>query len=188
MSFATCMKPAFNGDLACLTCQSQAECTEMARHGADALSMLISVALPGDRRPKCFGQEAEATAQNRCNAACLYRCACQLEEDAQALKKADFERRAAAHQAAGATPQKSESGQKYDAHYTYVFKGVRIDPYRIMDLYKITHPAHQHAVKKLLRAGRSVKDLRRDIEEVRMTLDRWLAMLDEEGAGNAVGA
>jgi len=68
-----------------------------------------------------------------------------------------------------------------DAHYAYEFKGIRLDPYRIMQVYKkITHPAHQHAFKKLLRAGESVKPLKQDIREVIMTLERWLEMIEEE--------
>ena len=66
------------------------------------------------------------------------------------------------------------------AHYRYEFKGVKLDPYRIMDLYKITHPAHQHALKKLLRAGRSVKDQKQDIQEVIDSLNRWLEMMQED--------
>lgn len=69
------------------------------------------------------------------------------------------------------------------AHYNLEFKGIRMDPYRVLSIYnKITHPAHQHAVKKLLRAGESVKSLRQDVEEVILTLQRWLAMMDEEAA------
>ena len=67
------------------------------------------------------------------------------------------------------------------AHYDFVYKGVKLDPYRIMTQYNIYHPAQQHAIKKLLRAGNSVKGLRRDIEEVIITLNRWLEMLDEDG-------
>lgn len=70
--------------------------------------------------------------------------------------------------------------EEYAGHYAYTYKGVRIDPYRILHLYNITNPAHQHALKKLLRAGKSIKDLRRDIEEVIMTLERWQQMLDED--------
>lgn len=66
-------------------------------------------------------------------------------------------------------------------HYAFVYKNVKIDPYRILVQYNIQHPAQQHAIKKLLRAGASVKGLRRDIEEVIITLTRWLEMLDEDG-------
>lgn len=66
-----------------------------------------------------------------------------------------------------------------DSHYKFSFGGVKMDPYRILDVYGISHPAQQHAIKKLLRAGKSVKSLRQDVEEVQMTLTRWLEMMDE---------
>ena len=44
------------------------------------------------------------------------------------------------------------------AYYRKEFKGVKLDPYRILRVYGINHPAQQHAIKKLLRAGGSVKD------------------------------
>ena len=65
-------------------------------------------------------------------------------------------------------------------HYVREYNGVILDPYRIMDIYQITHPAHQHALKKLLRAGQSIKDLRQDIKEVKDTLTRWEQMMDED--------
>lgn len=78
-------------------------------------------------------------------------------------------------------PHKENIG--VDAHYRFIYKGIKIDPYRIMKLYGIADPAHQHAVKKLLRAGRSpAKSLRQDIDEVRMTLTRWIEMIDEDTA------
>lgn len=67
-----------------------------------------------------------------------------------------------------------------DGHYRFEFNGVKLDPYRILTVYGITHPAQQHAIKKLLRAGKSIKDLDRDIDEVILTLNRWKEMLNEE--------
>jgi hypothetical protein len=65
-------------------------------------------------------------------------------------------------------------------HYNYKYKHIKIDPYRIMFEYKITHPAHQHAVKKLLRCGKSIKEQKRDIKEVIDSLTRWLEMIEED--------
>lgn len=65
----------------------------------------------------------------------------------------------------------------YDTHYNYSYAGIKLDPYRILDVYQITHPAQQHAIKKLLRAGKSIKNLEQDIDEVIMTLQRWKEML-----------
>ena len=62
------------------------------------------------------------------------------------------------------------------AHYDFTYKGIKLDPYRILEVYGITHPAQQHAIKKLLRAGKSVKTLERDIGEVIESLTRWLEM------------
>lgn len=67
-------------------------------------------------------------------------------------------------------------------HYRYSYRQIKLDPYRIIAIYGITHPAHQHALKKLLRAGKSVKSLRQDIKEVQDALTRWLEMLDEDEA------
>lgn len=66
--------------------------------------------------------------------------------------------------------------------YAVTIAGIKLDPYRILDAYEITHPAHQHAGKKLLRAGRSHKTLREDIAEIISTLRRWLEMIDEDSA------
>ncbi len=65
-------------------------------------------------------------------------------------------------------------------YYKYSYKGIKLDPYRILDIYKITCPAQQHAIKKLLRAGNSVKELKQDIAEVIDTLKRKLEMLEED--------
>ncbi len=60
-------------------------------------------------------------------------------------------------------------------HYHFDFGGIRLDPYRIISVYKhIIDPEHQHAVKKLLRAGQGkAKSLDQDIEGVILTLQCW---------------
>ncbi len=65
-------------------------------------------------------------------------------------------------------------------HYNFVYQGILLDPYRILDVYGIKHPAQQHAIKKLLRAGNSSKDLNQDIQEAILTLKRWLEMIEGE--------
>jgi len=77
----------------------------------------------------------------------------------------------------------SQELKEYE-HYKYSYKGIKLDPYRILDIYKITCPAQQHAIKKLLRAGNSVKELKQDITEVIDTLKRKLEMLEEEDSDN----
>lgn len=65
-------------------------------------------------------------------------------------------------------------------HYKFKYRGVKIDPYRIFKVYGISDPAQQHAIKKLLRAGKSVKELTEDIDEVIATLSRWKEMIEED--------
>lgn len=69
--------------------------------------------------------------------------------------------------------------------YSKRVKGVKIDPYRIIELYGIQHPAHQHAIKKLLRNGNDPhQTLDDDIEEVIGALQRWQEMRAEERSGS----
>lgn len=72
--------------------------------------------------------------------------------------------------------------------YNITYKNVKIDPYRILKEYDITHPAQAHAIKKLLRCGKSHKDLSTDIQECIDTLVRWRQMLEEDGLNNEVNA
>lgn len=64
--------------------------------------------------------------------------------------------------------------------YNITYKGVKLDPYRILKEYGITHPAQAHAIKKLLRCGKSHKDLPPDIQECIDTLVRWRQMIEED--------
>lgn len=75
---------------------------------------------------------------------------------------------------------KDMSTTEQPKYYRFSFNGVKLDPYRILQVYGITHPAQQHAIKKLLRAGESVKLLVQDIDEVILSLNRWKEMLGEE--------
>ena len=80
----------------------------------------------------------------------------------------------------GLIGESSQETKEDYSHYKYSYKGIKLDPYRILDIYKITCPAQQHAIKKLLRAGNSVKELKQDITEVIDTLKRKLEMLEED--------
>lgn len=65
-------------------------------------------------------------------------------------------------------------------HYSFTYKGILIDPYVILGVYKITNPAQQHAIKKLLRAGQSHKSFEQDINEVIASLQRLLQIHKDE--------
>lgn len=68
------------------------------------------------------------------------------------------------------------------SYYHRQFNGKSIDVYDVLVLWNATHPCQQHAIKKLLRAGQSIKPLKQDVEETIGTLKRWLEMM--EGSDN----
>lgn len=72
------------------------------------------------------------------------------------------------------------------AKHNHYFKPVGhldyVDVYRVLELFNVTNPCLQHAVKKLLVAGGrgGGKDISRDIQEAIDTLVRWQAMRGED--------
>lgn len=73
------------------------------------------------------------------------------------------------------------------AHY---FKDVsnlsRVDVYRVLELFAVTDPCIQHAIKKLLVAGgRGAKSVDKDVQEAIDTLQRWQEMRKEDGCAHA---
>jgi hypothetical protein len=67
------------------------------------------------------------------------------------------------------------------AYYDKTYRGGKLDVYRILCIYRITHPAHAHAVKKLLRAGnKKTQPLINDIQESIDILQRWKSMILED--------
>ncbi len=69
-------------------------------------------------------------------------------------------------------------------NYNHYFKSVEglthIDVYRVLDLFQVTHPSIQHAIKKLLVAGgRGSKDTAKDVAEAIVSLQRWQQMQAE---------
>ena len=73
-------------------------------------------------------------------------------------------------------------GRRKHAHYFRDVSHLReIDVYRVLDLFNVTDPCLQHAIKKLLAAGvRGVKPAGRDVLEAVDTLQRWLEMRAED--------
>ncbi len=56
-----------------------------------------------------------------------------------------------------------------------------IDVYRVLDLFNVSNPCVQHAVKKLLCSGqRGVKDTQQDVQEAITSLVRCLEMQTED--------
>lgn len=74
------------------------------------------------------------------------------------------------------------SNSSYSHYYKKVPEGVEyIDVYRVLEMFSVSDPAIQHALKKLLVAGgRGHKDLIKDVEEAIISLNRWVDMRKEE--------
>lgn len=72
--------------------------------------------------------------------------------------------------------------EKHPHYYKNVENLKTIDVYRVLQLFGVTDPAIQHAVKKLLVAGGrgGGKDITRDVQEAIDTLERFLDMRREE--------
>lgn len=73
------------------------------------------------------------------------------------------------------------------SNHSHYFKpvpeGVKsIDVYRVLQMFNVTDPCLQHAIKKLLVAGGrgAGKDITQDIKEAGDSLTRWAVMRDEE--------
>jgi hypothetical protein len=66
------------------------------------------------------------------------------------------------------------------SHYRHEFKGVKIDPYRILTEYDVTCPVAQHIIKKLLR-GESKGHSNEEVwDEVKQAVDRKFEMMEED--------
>lgn len=71
-----------------------------------------------------------------------------------------------------------------DEKYSHYYKKVPydyVDVYRVLDIFNVTDPCLQHAIKKLLVAGgRGHKDIKKDVQEAIVSLERWKSMRQEE--------
>ena len=67
------------------------------------------------------------------------------------------------------------------AHYRFIYRGIKLDPYRIASIYGIENHAQFSALKKILCMGnRGYKDAAQDIADIRNALDRLEEMLNED--------
>lgn len=76
--------------------------------------------------------------------------------------------------------------QKHSHYYKDVSQLDFIDVYRVLQLFAVSDPCIQHAVKKLLVAGGrgAGKDISKDIQESIDSLKRWQEMRLEENDGS----
>lgn len=76
--------------------------------------------------------------------------------------------------------------RKYNHYFKNVAHLEALDVYRVLQLFGVTDPCLQHAIKKLLCAGvRGVKDQSKDIQEAIDALNRSLEMRREDDTGVA---
>ena len=64
--------------------------------------------------------------------------------------------------------------------YNIDFNGHKLDPYRVIDIFEIRHPAMQQIVKKALRQGSKHKDEEQDARDIITSAQRFLDMKAEE--------
>lgn len=61
--------------------------------------------------------------------------------------------------------------------YHRTIKGVTLDVYDVLQAWKVSNPATQHAIKKLLMPGtRGHKDTLQDLTEARQSIDRAIEL------------
>lgn len=70
------------------------------------------------------------------------------------------------------------------SRYRWSFKGATFDFYRLLEILRITNHAQAHALKKIVRAGQSVKSKIQDIDEAIACLQRWREMEIENSQTN----
>lgn len=79
------------------------------------------------------------------------------------------------------------SKEKRPHYYKDVSSLETIDVYRVIELFELHNPCLQHALKKILCAGkRSAKDAAKDVTEAIESLQRWQEMRAEDSAPLAV--
>lgn len=75
----------------------------------------------------------------------------------------------------------SITNKEKHSHYFKHWGNKKLDIYRIIDLWNITDPCIQHALKKLIcTGGRGHKSVEEDIQNVIDTLERWKEMQEED--------
>ena len=80
-------------------------------------------------------------------------------------------------------PAETPEPLKHGHYFKDVSHLKTVDVYRVLDLFGVTDPCLQHAIKKLLVAGgRGHKDIAKDVAEAKDSLTRWEAMRAEDAA------
>lgn len=65
-------------------------------------------------------------------------------------------------------------------HYRFTYKGIKLDPFRIAQVYGITDFGQQTILKKVLRMGTAHKDREQDLRDIICAAERMLEMINED--------
>lgn len=104
-----------------------------------------------------------------------------LEEVSEYLRENDWKDEKAAWSKSRDKYLKWAKYEALDSPYIRAFPYDTIDIYRVLQVYEVTDPCIQHAVKKLLCAGqRGYKEVEKDIDEAIQSMERWKQMREEE--------
>jgi hypothetical protein len=81
----------------------------------------------------------------------------------------------------------NRSGSKYLREVPCMIEG-KIDVYAVLDAFKVTCPARQHAIKKLLCSGiRGKGSVLQDLKEARDAITRAIQMAEDKEAAESEG-
>lgn len=75
-------------------------------------------------------------------------------------------------------PEKSPTPSRYQ----WTYQGANFDFYRLCEIVGVHRGPAQHAMKKIIRAGKSIKPIEQDIQEAIDSLTRWKEMIQEDNA------
>ncbi len=80
------------------------------------------------------------------------------------------------HSASGPTPNR----------YQWAWMDAAFDFYRLCEILGVKHHAQAHALKKIIRAGQSIKPIDQDIDETIDALLRWKEMIAEDSRNDGL--
>lgn len=89
-------------------------------------------------------------------------------------------------QGAHILPAAGDADGPTPSRYRWRWKGAGFDFYRLCEILGVRHHAQAHALKKVIRAGQSVKSIEQDIDEAIDALLRWKEMVGEDAADGEI--
>lgn len=65
-------------------------------------------------------------------------------------------------------------------HYRFSYKGIKLDPFRLARVYKVTNPAQFTILKKSIRMGTGGKSKEQDLRDIISAAERELELMQED--------